>query len=185
MARPDLSSLYTWNTKQVFVYITATYPSADPSSPPSRSIVWDAILPSRLAPWHQNQYIHPGPPPEPQGKTVRRSRAVTKGRMYAAPSADGDSPGRLRLKGQKPKYVVTDHTGTLTGRAAGANVTLELGWNAQPWVGALLWRGTLEHFGAAWPMEGGASEPFAFPEPKAAVKMETVRGAESNRGRPA
>ena len=151
--------------------------------------MWDAILPSRLAPWHQNQYIHPGPPPEPQtGKTVRRSRAVTKGRMYADASdasGDGDSPGRLRLKGQKPKYVVTDHSGTLTGRAAGANVTLELGYNVQPWVGALLWRGTLERLSAAWPMEGGVSEPFAFPEPKGAVKMETVRGAESNRGRPA
>ena len=150
--------------------------------------MWDAILPARLAPWHQNQYIHPGPPPEPQGKTVRRSRAATKGRMYADASdtsGEGDAPGKLRLKGQKPKYVITDASGTLTGRAGDANVTLELGWNVQPWVGALLWRPTLARLGAARDMDGGASEPFVFPEPKGAVKLDTVRGAESNRGRPA
>jgi hypothetical protein len=106
--------------------------------------------------------------------------------MYADvsdPASEGDSPGKLRLKGQKPKYVVTDYSGTLTGRASGENVTLELGWNVQPWVGALLWRGTLERFGAAWPMEGGVSEPFAFPESKATGKLDTVRGAEGNRGK--
>jgi signal peptidase complex subunit 3 len=110
--------------------------------------------------------------------------------MYAVTDdGEGDAPGKLRLKGQKPKYIVTDHTGALTGRAGGQNASLELGWNVQPWVGALLWRPTLERFGAARPLEGGLSEPFAFPEPKGAAKkepgMETVRGAESNRGRPA
>jgi signal peptidase complex subunit 3 len=105
--------------------------------------------------------------------------------MYAAVddvAEGGDSPGRLRLKGQKPKYVVTDHTGLLANRG---NATLELGWNVQPWVGAQLWRPSMS-IGAWRTMDGGRSEPFAFPDVKSKEpSMDTVRGAESNRGRPA
>jgi len=86
----DLSSLYNWNTKQVFVYITASYPSNKPSEPPTKSIIWDAILPSKLAPYHQNQYIHPGPDP----KSKRRPSKYT--RIYS----DSDVPGKMKLKGK-------------------------------------------------------------------------------------
>ena len=44
---PDLTSLFNWNTKQVFVYITASYPSSSPSTiPPSELVIWDAIIPA-------------------------------------------------------------------------------------------------------------------------------------------
>lgn len=45
-------------------------------------------------------------------------------------------PGLLRLEGQRPKYQITDPSGRLAERS---NVTLELNWNIQPWVGALTW----------------------------------------------
>lgn len=70
--------------------------------------------------------------------------------------------GVLRLRGQKGKYQVSDITGRLAERQ---NVTLHVGWNVQPWVGALFWApGT-----GAVPRTGGTivtSEPFDFPELK-------------------
>ncbi|KAF2673838.1 signal peptidase 22 kDa subunit [Microthyrium microscopicum] len=171
----DLRSLFTWNTKQVFAYVTATYPSTSPNEPPSRAIIWDAILPGKLEPWHQNQYIHPGPPPIPKG----RRRAPPAGRIYALK----ETPGKLRLKGQKPKYVITDHTGKISSRS---NVTLELGFNVQPWVGALLWSRPFD-LGMWKTTEGGKSEAFDFPAIKGEKPpgLDTVRGGEGNRGKPA
>jgi signal peptidase complex subunit 3 len=172
----DLSSLFTWNTKQVFVYVTAVYPSHKPDAPPSRAIIWDAILPSTLEPWHQNQYIHPTTPPKQPG----RKRQLPKGRIYS----EELEPGKLRMKGQKPKYVITDYTGSIANRTG---VVLELGWNIQPWVGALMWSRKSD-LGVWKGTKGGLSEEFDFPPLKAAAKpaaMDTVRGAEGNRGKPA
>lgn len=48
--------------------------------------------------------------------------------------------------------------------ASRENVTLELGWNVQPWVGALTW--TLqegESFGRWNGIQGGRSSAFAIP----------------------
>lgn len=50
----DLSPLFNWNTKQLFVYVFAAYSSSDnPSSslnPYSESIIWDKIVePPRVA----------------------------------------------------------------------------------------------------------------------------------------
>jgi signal peptidase complex subunit 3 len=156
----------------VFVYITATYPPKTPTEAPVKSIIWDAILPSKLAPYHQNQYIHPTA--NPKSKLRRPSKST---RIYS----DTDVPGKLKLKGQKPKYVITDHTGSVAGRE---NVTLELGWNIQPWVGLQTWR-VPRDLGLWKGLVGGATEVFAFPDADAKVKVDTVRGGESNRGRPA
>src|ERR1700761_5710790 len=172
----DLSTLYNWNTKQVFAYITATWPSHNPSAPPNKAILWDAILPSKLEPWHQNQYTPPTDPP----KASRTRRSSSSKRIYS----DSDVPGKLRLKGQKPKYVITDHTGSIAGRT---NVTLELGWNVQPWVGLLAWKQPKDFL--AWKtLQEGKSDSFDIPQLKGAEKpkgMDTVRGAEGNRGKPA
>jgi len=170
----DLSSLYTWNTKQVFVYITATYPSHDPTAPPNKAIIWDAILPSRLESWHQNQYIHSTAPP------ANNRRRTSSNRIYKS----YDVPGKLKLKGQKPKYVITDHTGMISDRS---NATLELGWNVQPWVGVLLWKQP-KTLGLFKKLEGGVTEAFDIPPLKGAEKppgMDTARGGEGNRGKPA
>jgi signal peptidase complex subunit 3 len=162
----------------VFVYITATWPSQNASAPPNKQIIWDAILPSRLEPWHQNQYIHPTAAPTIKGKRRRASSSST--RIYA----DTDIPGKLKLKGQKPKYVITDPSGFVAG-AQGAK--LELRWNTQPWVGILGW-GWPWDLGVWKQLVGGKSETFDFPEIKGSEKpkgMDTVRGGEGNRGKPA
>jgi hypothetical protein len=75
-------------------------------------------------------------------------------------------PGVLRLRGQKGKYQISDITGRLAERQ---NVTLHVGWNFQPWVGALFWApGT-----GAVPRTAGTivpSETFDFPELKGSKK---------------
>lgn len=44
----DLSSLFTWNTKQVFVYVTAEWPSSSTSGATSnatnQAVIWDSII---------------------------------------------------------------------------------------------------------------------------------------------
>jgi len=41
----DLSSLFTWNTKQVFVYVTAEWPSAGSSAnATNQAVIWDNII---------------------------------------------------------------------------------------------------------------------------------------------
>lgn len=166
----DLSSLFTWNTKQVFAYIKATYPSKDPSAPPTEAIIWDAILPSKLEPWHQNQYIHPTAAP----KGAHRTSA----KIYSAKH----TPGALRLRNQKPKYLVTDPRGKL---ATQDNVTLSLEWNVQPWVGALVW--PMDRDWGVWKrLRGGRTEPFTFPQVSQKKGVAgTAKGSEGNRGKPA
>ncbi|KAK7509414.1 signal peptidase subunit-domain-containing protein [Phyllosticta citriasiana] len=168
----DLTSLFTWNTKQVFVYIVAKYPSANPSEPPSEAIIWDAILASPSAPWHQNLYIHP----EPKDARTKRSRKQQQEEpLYP--------PGELHLAKQRPKYQITDYKGKLANRT---DAVLELGWNVQPWVGLLTWADwpPVRKLGGAWKeLEGGRSEPFDFPALKAKKEADTatVRGKEANK----
>ena len=70
-------------------------------------------------------------------------------------------PGVIKLKNSKPKYQITDISGVLAERS---NVTLEVGWNVQPWVGALTW--TFEEgrsFGRWSGVQGGKSKTFSMP----------------------
>lgn len=78
-------------------------------------------------------------------------------------------------------------SGAIAGRA---NATLELGWNVQPWVGALAWASRADR--GVWTGLGdaGRSQTFAFPalRGKGAAKeadLRTERGGEGNRGKPA
>lgn len=43
----DLSPLFTWNTKQVFVYLTASYNGSKNPTQKSRITFWDKILPTK------------------------------------------------------------------------------------------------------------------------------------------
>lgn len=68
----------------------------------------------------------------------------------------------LHLRNQRPKYQISDITGKMAERS---NVTLTVGWNVQPWVGALWWgpgSGAVPH------TEGviDRSKPVDFPELK-------------------
>jgi hypothetical protein len=38
----DLASLFTWNTKQVFVYVTAEWPSGQNDT--NEAVIWDRII---------------------------------------------------------------------------------------------------------------------------------------------
>lgn len=175
---PDLSSLYNWNTKQVFVYITAKYPSETPSEPMTEAVIWDAILPSLSEPWHHNQYIHFKPTPSSSSRRAKQKKPST------------ETPGMLKLKNQKPKYVITDSTGKIAERA---NATLELNWNVQPWVGALTWTNK-RNYGFWKGLKGGITKTFEFPalkkkegESAGGAKKEdlaTEKGAEANKGKP-
>lgn len=82
-------------------------------------------------------------------------------------------PGILRLKNTKPKYQITDIGGVLSDRT---NVTLEIGWNVQPWVGALTWTlGDGQTLGRWRGVQGGKSKAFDMPPlKKKSVGSETV-----------
>lgn len=92
----------------------------------------------------------------------RNAKRHAKSAKAAKSKKEALAPGVLRLRGQKGKYQISDISGRLAERQ---NVTLHVGWNVQPWVGALLWApGT----GAAPRTEGTivSSEPFDFPAVK-------------------
>ena len=82
----------------------------------------------------------------------------------------------IRLKNSKPKYQITDISGILSERT---NVTLEVGWNVQPWVGALTWTfGEGQDFGRWKGVKGGKSKNFDMPPLKGkAANSATVVGS--------
>jgi hypothetical protein len=88
-------------------------------------------------------------------------------------------PGVLALKNQKPKYQITDPSGIMSERS---NATLVVGWNIQPWVGALVWDQSLlgSRIGAWKAGKVGRSGAFDFP-PLKSSKTETVKAAEGSK----
>ncbi|EMC94239.1 hypothetical protein BAUCODRAFT_124956 [Baudoinia panamericana UAMH 10762] len=183
----DLSSVFNWNTKQIFVYITASYPSSNPSSiPASESVIWDAIIPASNAPWHQNTYIHPpNANAKPEKKTKKPAKKAETGKrdnQKAYPA--GAKPGVIKLEKGMPKYQITDVTGKIAERQ---NATLTLHWNVQPWVGLLVWDNRRTY--GRWQGLKGGDASFDFPSLQGTqVKKEdlkTATGAERNRGSPA
>ena len=167
----DFSSLFNWNTKQLFVYVLATYPSLTPSTPPSQAIIWDLIIPSAS---QQN----PMNPLDFFRQRANRLQVHPKAKTAAAAKrsrpagwSEDDRPGLISLKNTKPKYQITDISGKLAERG---NVTLQVGWNVQPWVGALTWtmpEGT--RWGRWQGVQGGRSKAFDMPALKGKAK-ETV-----------
>ncbi|PGH27127.1 hypothetical protein AJ80_01083 [Polytolypa hystricis UAMH7299] len=139
----DLSSLFNWNTKQLFVYVLASYPSSSPSSSPSstspasntttESIIWDTIIPAPVSPYSLESLMtrfFPSFSSSSSGIPKSSKSNKSNKKKPAAPV------GVLRLRDQKPKYQITDITGTLTLREG---ASLVLGWNVQPWIGPLQW----------------------------------------------
>jgi signal peptidase complex subunit 3 len=149
LTKADLSSLFNWNTKQVFVWITAKWPSPKAGAPPSEAVIWDQIIPADPA---QNPNL-----------ALERRKSKTK-------PATKEERGKISLRNQKGKYQVTDMAGKL---AEYGNATLELGWNVQPWVGPLTWTNRVG-FGTWEALKGGKSGLFDFPalKPKKVVVSE-------------
>lgn len=154
----DFTSLFNWNTKQLFVWITATYPSSEASSasPPSQAVIWDTIINShsQTHPLNPLQLLKPAKPAPKPSKKSKSPSATKKDKKEV-------EPGIIKLKNSKPKYQITDISGVLSERS---NVTLEVGWNVQPWVGALTWTfGEGRSFGRWNGVKGGRSKSFDMP----------------------
>ena len=135
----------------------------------SEAIVWDTIINSKsqLKPFDPIKYVEsklrPAQKPKFSRKTPKKEEKKPE-------------PGIIRLKNSKPKYQITDISGFMSDRQ---NVTLEVGWNVQPWVGALTW--TLNEgqgFGKWLGVKGGRSEHFNLPGLKGKkTASETVVGS--------
>ncbi|KOS19689.1 Signal peptidase complex subunit SPC3 [Escovopsis weberi] len=150
----DLSSLFTWNTKQVFVYVTADW--AGPGASNNSAVIWDSIITSPSADHLQNI----GPvamkklKKSAEGKTIDPSRGI------------------LKLRNQKPKYQITHPSGKI---ADTQDVTLNLHYNVQPWVGLLSWNLKADVF--RWKaLGGGVSELFSLPSIKAKDAKKKPKG---------
>lgn len=150
----DLSSLFNWNTKQVFVYVSASWPNATGTELTNEAVIWDTIITSPSADHLQNIG------PAAMKKLVRSAKGK---------SID-PSRGKLELRGQKAKYQITSPMGKV---AETENVVLKVHYNVQPWVGVLTW--TPEREFGAWKMvKGGVSKVFRLPAIKAKKEEKKV-----------
>ncbi|KAL4929661.1 signal peptidase complex subunit SPC3 [Aspergillus undulatus] len=171
----DLSSLFNWNTKQLFVYVYATYSSSESTSPSSatpftQSIIWDAIIEAPESPYSVSN-LRERFFPSLSGKS---RRTMPSSSSKNKKNNKDSTPGVLRLRDQKSKYQISDITGHMAERS---NVTLSVGWNVQPWVGALWWApGT----GAVPRTEGGIGTRRAFDLP--ALKGSKGKGGGGSEG---
>ncbi|RWA11157.1 hypothetical protein EKO27_g3949 [Xylaria grammica] len=142
----DLSSLFTWNTKQLFVYVTAEWPSVSGANETNKAVIWDTIITSPSS----DHLANIGP------------ATLKKLRKSAAGKSVDPSRGKLSLKNQRPKYQITHPSGKV---AKTEDVTLHVHYNVQPWVGALTWNQDVDF--ALWKrMARGISKAFELPAVK-------------------
>ncbi|KAI5289354.1 hypothetical protein KEM54_004021 [Ascosphaera aggregata] len=177
----DLSSLFNWNTKQVFLYVLVSYPSSLPgSNTTSEAIIWDYIIPAKPSPYSLTTLKEKYFPDEGNNRRTKRplsakSRKSKKGGKNQAKQGklNKEEHGVLILRNQRPKYRLTDITRSLANRE---NASLSVGWNVQPWIGPLMWNAgsktaknvgdkTVFNLGFVTSGDGGAeSKKFNFPE---------------------
>ncbi|KAM3456549.1 hypothetical protein MY5147_004580 [Beauveria neobassiana] len=147
----DLSSLFTWNTKNLFVYVTADWPGADNTT--NSAVIWDSIITNPSA----DHLLNIGP------ATLKKLRKSSAGKSI------DPNRGKLKIKNQKPKYQITHPSGKI---AQTEDVTLKLHYNVQPWVGLLTWNLPRDLF--LWKtMSGGESDKLALPALKVKEAKET------------
>jgi len=170
----DLSSLFTWNTKQLFVYVTADYPSGKDGGI-SQAVIWDTIISAPSTPYSWQNLKQNYFPDQKKSKSKSKSRRESNAKSKST-STDIVKPGLISLKNQKPKYQITDPSGVISERG---NATLQVRWNVQPWVGALIWdQGYLGSRVGKWGAgKVGKSEVFEFPPLKGA-KTDVVKDKE-------
>ncbi|SPN97605.1 related to SPC3 - signal peptidase subunit [Cephalotrichum gorgonifer] len=143
----DLSSLFNWNTKQVFVYVTAEWPESDGSDVMNSVVIWDSII---TAP-SSDHLSNVGP------ATMKKLKRSAEGKSI------DPSRGLLKLKNQRPKYQVTHPSGKIANLE---NVKLRLHYSVQPWVGILTWNQDSDLF--KWSaLKGAVSKAFSLPSVKA------------------
>jgi len=154
----DLSSLFTWNTKQVFVYVSASWPDVTAENKTAlvnEAVIWDTIITNPSA----DHLVNMGP--------ASKKKLIRSGKGKPI----DPSRGKLELKNQKAKYQITAPNGKI---AETENVVLNLHYNVQPWVGALTWTPQIEFL--RWKkVKGGVSKVFKFP----AIKKKETKKATS------
>ena len=126
----------------------------------SESMIWDTIVSAPESAWslrNMRERFSQGK----VKKTGKRRRESASSKTSSTTTKDLVRPGVLSLKNQKPKYQITDPSGVMGERQ---NATLVVGWNVQPWVGALVWdKGMLGKRIGAWEAgKTGRSEAFSF-----------------------
>lgn len=168
----DLSGLFTWNTKQVFVYVTANYPS-NSNGGSSEAVIWDTIISTTSTPFSVQNLKAQYWDTKSKKKNSKSSNSKNRRGSNDKSATDLIKPGLISLRNQKPKYQITDPSGVMGEKS---NATLQVSWNVQPWVGALIWdKGYLGSRVGAWEAgKPGTSEPFDFPPVKGS-KPEVVR----------
>ncbi|WQF79657.1 Putative signal peptidase complex subunit 3 [Colletotrichum destructivum] len=143
----NLSDLFTWNTKQVFVYVTAEWPdsskAAAGTNATNQAVIWDQIITSPSA----DHLANIGP------AALRKLRKSAEGKSI------DPSRGKLRIKNQKPKYQITHPSSKI---AETDKVVLKLHYNVQPWVGILTWNQN-QDIGSWKALKGGVSKIFKLP----------------------
>ncbi|UPK93541.1 hypothetical protein LCI18_004476 [Fusarium solani-melongenae] len=144
----DFSSLFTWNTKQLFVYVTAEWPG--PGNATNEAVIWDSIITNPSADHLKNI----GPV------------AMKKLKRSAEGKSIDPSRGILKLRNQKPKYQITHPSGKVAEKD---NVELKVHYNVQPWVGLLTWDQG-QDIGLWKKLAGGVSEKFQLPALKTKKK---------------
>ncbi|KAK4189658.1 hypothetical protein QBC35DRAFT_492649 [Podospora australis] len=139
----DLSSLFTWNTKQLFVYVTAEWPSAGSQNATNSAVIWDSIITA----------------PSSDHLATIGPIALKKLKKSAGGKPIDPSRGKLSLKNQRPKYQITHPSGQL---ASQEDVQLKLHYNVQPWVGILTWNQDQDWWN--WKaLKNGLSKKFRLP----------------------
>ncbi|GAB1314379.1 Signal peptidase complex subunit [Madurella fahalii] len=146
----DLSSLFTWNTKQIFVYVTAEWPSAGGTgsgqNATNQAVIWDSIITAPSA----DHLANIGP------------IALKKLKRSAQGKSIDPSRGKLSIKNQRPKYQITHPSGKV---AEQDDVVLRLHYNVQPWVGILTWNQDVDFW--KWKtLSGSLSKKFKLPSLK-------------------
>ncbi|ETS80534.1 hypothetical protein PFICI_08063 [Pestalotiopsis fici W106-1] len=142
----DLSSLFTWNTKQLFVYVTAEWTSPKGNNQTNSAVIWDTIITSPSS----DHLANIGP------ATLKKLRKSAAGKPI------DKSRGLLQLKNQKPKYQITHPSGRI---AETDDVVLKVHYNVQPWVGFLTWNQG-QDYGLWKAVSGGLSKAFSLPAVK-------------------
>ncbi|KAK1538184.1 signal peptidase subunit [Colletotrichum paranaense] len=150
----DLSELFTWNTKQVFVYVTAEWPDSSKkaagTNATNQAVIWDQII---TAP-SSDHLANIGP------AAMRKLRKSAEGKSI------DPNRGKLHIKNQKPKYQITHPSSKI---AEADKVVLKLHYNVQPWVGILTWNQNVD-IGGWKALKGGVSKVFKLPALKVKEK---------------
>lgn len=198
----DLSSLFDWNTKQAFLFLYATYSptqnhssyssSSSPLAPSpnphiSEAVIWDSIIcaptsPYAFSPADFRELLSPryipyierwSLNPRPKYKRSERQKLRERARCPPTASVKTSFEQKIALRNQRAKYSFQDFGGSFEGMG---EVRLRLGWNVQPWVGALRW-GTLEggikNVGVEWPLLPGSGKGEESTKAKVELRSET------------